>query len=108
MLQNTRVIGERGQPLGFCTIKEDELYQLFVTRAARGTNVAIRLIDDGEARLAAVGYKLAWLSCAIGNERAARFYEKRGWYCARTFTSVLNTAKGKFELEAWRYEKVLA
>lgn len=107
MLPNTRVIGAHGQPLGFCTIKEDELYQLFVTRAARGTDVAIRLIDDGEARIAAAGYKVAWLACAIGNDRAARFYEKRGWHRARTFKSILDTAKGKFELDVWRYEKAL-
>ena len=28
---------------------------------------------DGEARLADRGVEIAWLACAIGNERAARF-----------------------------------
>ena len=103
----SRVIGPEGRPVGFCTIKRDELYQLYVTAAARGTNVAWDLIDDGEARLRERGVKRAWLSAAIGNERAARFYEKRGWQRVGTMTNELDTPEGTFELVTWRYEKTL-
>lgn len=106
-LPDTRVAGPAGAPVGLCVIKDDELYQLFVAASARGTGVAAALIDDAEARLAARGVETAWLACAIGNDRAARFYEKRGWRRAGTVVSQLETPAGIFALEVWRYEKSL-
>jgi GNAT superfamily N-acetyltransferase len=103
----TRVIGPVGAPLGLCMIKDDELYQLYVAREARGTGAAAALIADGEARLAACGFATAWLACAIGNERAARFYEKCGWVMARQTMSRLETPTGVFEIAIWRYEKAV-
>jgi ribosomal protein S18 acetylase RimI-like enzyme len=104
-LKDTRAAGPVGAPTGFSVIKGDELYQLFVAREARGTGVAVALIDDAEARLAQRGVRTAWLACAIGNDRAARFYEKRGWRRANTFTNYADTSDGPFPLEVWRYEK---
>jgi ribosomal protein S18 acetylase RimI-like enzyme len=104
-LNDVRVLGPIGAPLGFCMLKGDELYQLYVSAAARGTGAAATLIADGEARLAAAGVEIAWLACAIGNDRAARFYEKSGWHRARTITSKLETPEGTFLLDVWRYEK---
>jgi GNAT superfamily N-acetyltransferase len=106
-LSSVRVIGQPGAPLGFYMLKDDELYQLFVAAAARGTGVAVALIDDAEARLAANGVETAWLACAIGNDRAARFYEKRGWHRAGTVVNLAETSEGTFALDVWRYEKVL-
>jgi ribosomal protein S18 acetylase RimI-like enzyme len=102
---DTRVIGPTGAPLGLCMIKDDELYQLYVVRQARGTGAAAALIADGEARLAARGFVIAWLACAIGNDRAARFYEKCGWVLAREAVNRLETPSGVFEIAIWRYEK---
>ena len=106
-LADTRVAGPPGAPLGLCMLKDDELYQLYVGRAARGSGVAAALIADGEARLAARGVATAWLACAVGNDRAARFYEKCGWHRARTTVNVLETQDGVFEIAIWRYEKLL-
>jgi len=106
-LSQVRVIGPQGSPLGFAMLKGDELYQLYVSAQARGSGVAAALIADAEARLAAGGVKTAWLACAIGNERAARFYEKCGWRRAGTFVSELETIDGIIPLEVWRYEKPL-
>ena len=106
-LPQTRVAGPLGAPLGLCILKGDELYQLYVSAAARGTGVAAALIADAEARLASDGVGTAWLACAIGNERAARFYEKHGWRRAGVVVNVLETPAGKLDLEVWRYEKVL-
>ncbi len=106
-LDDTRVIGPVGAPLGLCMLKDDELYQLFVAREARGTGVAAALIADGEARLAARGFATVWLACAIGNERAARFYEKRGWVMAREVVNRLETPEGVFDVAIWRYEKAM-
>jgi GNAT superfamily N-acetyltransferase len=107
LLPQTRVAGPRGGILGFAILKSDELYQLYVAAEARGTGVAIALIDDAEDRLAANGVERAWLACAIGNNRAARFYEKRGWQQTGTIVSRLETGAGSFPLEVWRYEKRL-
>jgi len=106
-LPHTRVIGASGEPLGFCIVKDDELYQLYVSAQARGAGVAAALIDDAESRLAQSGVETAWLACAIGNERAARFYEKRGWHRAGTMINELDTPEGIVPLEVWRYEKTL-
>ena len=106
-LRNIRVVGPPGAPVGFCIVKGDELYQLFVSAEARGSGVAAALLAEAEARLSASGFEIAWLACAIGNERAARFYEKRGWHRAGTVTSTLQTTAGAFLLEVWRYEKSL-
>lgn len=106
-LPSIRVVGAVGAPVGFCIVKDDELYQLFVAASARGTGAANALIDDAEARLAASGVSTAWLACAIGNERAARFYQKRGWQRAGTVVSRLDTPNGEFLLDVWRYEKSL-
>jgi GNAT superfamily N-acetyltransferase len=106
-LPRIRVVGEPQSPLGFCIIKDDELYQLFVAQEARGAGVAAALIADAEDRLAASGVRTAWLACAIGNERAARFYEKRGWHRVGTMINHAETQEGPFLLEVWRYEKTL-
>ena len=107
MLGIVRVVGEPGQPLGFCIVKNDELYQLFVSAEARGTGVAAALIADGESRLADQGVETGWLACAVGNDRAARFYEKCGWHNAGTVNQVIETPDGEINFDVWRYEKVL-
>lgn len=103
-----RVAGPVGAPAGLCIVKGDELYQLYVAAQARGTGVAAALIDDAEHCLSAAGVELAWLACAIGNERAARFYHKRGWRCAGHMINRLDTPQGVYPLQVWRYEKPLA
>ena len=50
----------------------------------------------------------SWLACAIGNERAAKFYEKHGWSRVGNMINQLPTPDGMFPLEVWRYEKDLS
>lgn len=104
-LTTVRVAGPPGAPLGFCMTRGDELYQLYVAAPARGGGVAASLLADAEARLAAAGIGTAWLACAIGNARAARFYEKHGWRRAATVVTPVETSDGPYPLEVWRYEK---
>lgn len=106
-LPAARVVGPPGDPLGSCIVRGDELYQLFVSARSRGSGAAAALLADGEARLAAAGVRTAWLACAIGNDRAARFYEKSGWRRAGTMINPCETAEGIYPLEVWRYEKRL-
>ena len=79
-LADTFLIGPPDAPSGFYMLKGDELYQFYVAREARGSGIATVLLADAEARLAERGVTTAWLACAVGNDRAARFYEKRGWH----------------------------
>jgi ribosomal protein S18 acetylase RimI-like enzyme len=106
-LSSIRVIGPPGAPVGFCIVRDDELYQLFVSATSRGSGAAAALIVDAEVRLAATGVENAWLACAIGNARAARFYEKHGWRRAGTMINQAETPNGPFALEVSRYEKSL-
>lgn len=107
MLPDIRVVGAPGAPVGFCALKGDELYQMFVSREARGSGAAAALMADAESRLGAAGVATAWLACAIGNDRAARFYEKSGWRRAATVVYHAETPTGIIPLEVWRYEKSL-
>lgn len=107
-LAQTRVIGPQGAPVGLCMMKGEELNQLYLAAEARGTGAAQALIADAEARLAATGAPLIWLACAIGNDRAARFYEKCGWRNAGVRTIQLDMPDGSlFPLDIWRFEKEL-
>ncbi len=106
-LPDVRVVDASGAPVGFSVLKGDELYQLFVSAQARGSGVAAALIADAEVRLRATGVQTAWLACAIGNERAARFYQKCGWHRVGTMLNQAETSAGTFPLDVWRYEKRL-
>lgn len=107
-LADVRVAGEIGNPLGFSMLKDDELYQFYVSAETRGTGLAPELLQDAERALRARGVVNAWLACAIGNERAARFYAKNGWTLAGKATIDVEIPGGTYPLQVWRYEKVLA
>jgi GNAT superfamily N-acetyltransferase len=106
-LSDMRVIEIFGQPLGFCYLTRDELDQFYIAAEARGTGAADKLIADAEDGLRRAGHETAWLACAIGNMRAARFYEKSGWRRNGTMTFNAEIPSGTLPLEAWRYEKLL-
>ena len=106
-LARVRTIGDVGHPLGFTWIKGDELNQFYVAAEARGQGIAAILMADAEARMQAAGVKTAWLDCAIGNLRAARFYEKSGWQRTGTVTIDVTLTTGPRPFEVWRYEKAL-
>ncbi len=107
MLPSVRVVDLAGEPAGLCATKGDELYLLYLSAEARGSGIAAALLADAETRLAQGGVEVAWLACAIGNDRATRFYEKCGWQRVGTEVKQLETPNGSFPLEVWRYEKRL-
>lgn len=106
-LPRVRALGPVGAPLGFHLIKADELNQFYLAGEARGTGAAQALMADAETRLREAGIATPWLTCAIGNARAARFYQKAGWTMARTETVPTEIPDGTYPLEIWRYEKAL-
>lgn len=107
LLAQTRVAEVAGRPVGFCIVKTDELYQLYVGASARGAGVGAALLVDAEARIARTGVDTAWLACAIGNQRAERFYAHHGWQRRGPVLIQADTPEGPFPLEVWRYEKAV-
>jgi len=106
-LPDIRVLVVNRGLAGFAMVRGDEVYQFYVDAPARGSGAAAVLMADVEASLASRGVRVAWLACAIGNERAARFYEKCGWRRVSTVVNDADTAAGPFPIRVWRYEKTL-
>jgi GNAT superfamily N-acetyltransferase len=102
-----RVAEVEDAAVGFYFLKGTELYQFYVASNARGSGIAAVLMADAEARLRERDVHAAWLACAIGNDRAARFYEKCGWSRTGTVTDHVEVPGGTFALEVWRYQKSL-
>ncbi len=93
-----------GRPVGFVVVKGDELEQLFVERAARGTGAAAMLLRTGEAEIRRAGHRRAWLAVVAGNQRARSFYSRLGWRDAGPFTYMAETAAGPMAVPSHRYE----
>ena len=100
-----RVVGSIGEPVGMCFVAGEQMKQLFVSELARGTGASTSLLQDAERILKISGVKTAWLSCAVGNVRAERFYIKCGWSRVGKMIEDLETQNGIFKLETWRFEK---
>jgi GNAT superfamily N-acetyltransferase len=82
----TTVATSGGRVVGFVTIHDDELEQIFVAAEARGGGVAGALLAAGEARIARE-HERAWLAVVADNARARRFYERSGWRDAARSTT---------------------
>jgi GNAT superfamily N-acetyltransferase len=94
-----------GVVIGFVTLEEDELEQLFVDRAHRGTGVADALMADAERRLGEAGHRQVWLAVVSGNARARRFYERSGWKDEGPFEYFADGPDGPITVAAHRYVK---
>ncbi|MEJ6399216.1 GNAT family N-acetyltransferase [Yoonia sp. 208BN28-4] len=88
-------------------ICDDQLYQFYVSASARGTGLAKALMQEAERRMRNAGVTTAWLACSVGNDRAARFYEKAGWIHTATEDLQVETLGAPYTLQVWRYEKAL-
>jgi GNAT superfamily N-acetyltransferase len=103
-LPGTTVATIAGQIVGFVTVKEDELEQMYVAAAARGTGVADVLMRHAE-QVIARHFDVAWLSVAVGNARARRFYERSGWNDAAAMDYRAEIEGGTLPVPCRRYEK---
>jgi ribosomal protein S18 acetylase RimI-like enzyme len=76
---DTTVAEAGGEVAGFVMVVGDEVEQVYVSAAHRGSGIAAVLLAEAERLVAAGGHRLAWLAVAPGNGRARRFYERCGW-----------------------------
>lgn len=96
-----------GSVAGFTMVVDDEVEQVYVVAAHRGSGLADALLADAEARIRADGYRRAWLAVVAGNARARRFYERRGWVDDGPLVYPAEGPNGPIDVPAHRYVKDL-
>ena len=106
-IADTVIAAVEGMVAGFTMIISDEVEQLYVATAYRGTGVADVLLTAAEARIQAGGHARAWLAVVDGNTRARRFYERRGWVDEGAFVYAAEGPDGPIHVPARRYAKNL-
>ena len=103
-LQKTTVATIGSEVVGFVTVHDDEVEQVYVAERARGGGVANLLLSHAERELAA-RFDVGWLAVAAGNARARRFYERNGWSDRGGFDYAAEIAGGILAVPCRRYEK---
>lgn len=98
-------VSEDGSVVGFVMVVGDEVEQVFVARAARGSGLASALLAEAERRVARAGHSMAWLAVVVGNARARRFYEKHGWVDSGDLPYEVVAGVETFVSPCRRYEK---
>ena len=103
-VDSTWVAESDGYILGFVVVKGDELEQIYVDRATRGTGAAAMLLHKAEDEIRTAGHRRAWLAVVAGNQRARAFYSRLGWRDAGPFSYLAETAAGPLAVPSHRYE----
>jgi GNAT superfamily N-acetyltransferase len=96
-----------GAVAGFVMVVDDEVEQVYVAAAHRGSRVAAILLAEAERRVRAGGHERAWLAVVAGNTRARRFYERKGWVDDGPFDHLAEAPDGPIHVPAHRYVKLL-
>ncbi len=106
-ISDTTVAIVGGAVAGFIMVVEDELEQVYVSAASRGTGVADALIREAEGQVLAGGHAKAWLAVVAGNARARAFYERAGWIDEGGFDYEAAVDGGTIAVPCRRYTKLL-
>jgi GNAT superfamily N-acetyltransferase len=102
----TTVAASEDRVIGFVTVHDDEVEQMYVAKFARGSGVAAVLLTHAEQTIAN-RHDRAWLAVVAGNARARRFYERQGWQDTGQFDYFAQVDGGTFTVPCHRYEKQL-
>ena len=105
LVARAQVAERAGVLVGFTAWREGEVDELFVAEGEYGQGTAAALLAWAEATLVRRGVETAALLCGLGNERAARFYEKHGWRRGDASPFVLDSVAGPMTVETWRMTK---
>ena len=106
-ISDTTVATVDGAVVGFVMVVDDEVEQVYVAAAYRGTGVAKALIGEAEHQVRANGHGKAWLAVVAGNARARAFYERAGWVDEGPFDYLAAAEDGPIAVPCWRYTKLL-
>jgi GNAT superfamily N-acetyltransferase len=93
------------QVAGFVLVVGDEVEQVYVSAAHRGTGVADALLSEAERQVRANGHAKAWLAVVAGNSRARAFYERAGWRDEGPFEYAAASENGPIAVPCQRYTK---
>ena len=108
LLSTTLVEARDGTMVAFSAWKGPLLSQIFVAAAHRGSSIAPNLMTASEGEMAKEGTSEAELHCAVGNERARRFYERMGWLHSGKIMEHVAGDDGQVDVPFWRMTKVPA
>jgi GNAT superfamily N-acetyltransferase len=103
----TTVATVDGEVAGFVMVVDDEVEQVYVSGAHRGSGVAPALIAEAERQVRANGHGKAWLAVVAGNARARAFYERSGWADEGGFDYEAAAGERTVHVPCRRYTKVL-
>jgi GNAT superfamily N-acetyltransferase len=104
---DTTVATVGGEVAGFVMVVGDELEQIYVAAAHRGSGVSRKLIAEAERQVAENGHDEAWLAVVAGNARARAFYERSGWRDEGAFDYEAAGPDGPIAVPCHRYVKRL-
>ena len=107
-LNDTTVAVVGGAVAGFVMVVDDEVEQVYVAAGHRGTGVADVLMAEAERQVHRAGHSSAWLAVVDGNQRARRFYERRGWSDGGVFDYQAAGDAQPITVPSHRYVKALA
>jgi GNAT superfamily N-acetyltransferase len=102
---DTTVAADGDEVAGFVMVVGDEVEQVYVSAAHRGTGVAALLLAEAERLVAEGGHARAWLAVVPGNARARRFYERAGWVDEGPFEYRASLERGTLPVPCHRYVK---
>lgn len=106
-IPDTTVATVDGVVAGFVMVVDDEVEQVYVSSAYRGSGVAAALIGEAERQVGANGHRKAWLAVVAGNARARAFYERAGWVDEGPFLYAAAAEDGPIDVPCHRYAKLL-
>ena len=106
-ISDTTVATVDGAVVGFVMVVDDEVEQVYVAAAYRGTGVAKALIGEAERQVRANGHRKAWLAVVAGNARARAFYERAAWVDEGRFDYLAAAEDGPIAVPCRRYTKLL-
>jgi GNAT superfamily N-acetyltransferase len=99
------VVGD--EVAGFVMVVGDEVEQVYVAGAQRGSGVAGTLLAEAERQVKAAGHREAWLAVATGNARARRFYQRSGWRDGGPFDYPASVGDDSIDVACHRYTKAV-
>ena len=96
-----------GAILGFCLIKENEIYQFYVAKAAQGTGAASALMRRSRRTQTDARFDHAFVAVDKASARAMGLYEKASFFNDGVRVIDFATSQGPFAYECFIFKTKL-